>query len=114
MTERGRMNAALHGMPQCEFHAADLTQPIADKAWAQGGFNKLLLDPARSGAAEVLEALDLSGLERIVYVSQSRDLGSRCRYLACAGWELTDAGIMDMFPHTAHVESMAAFVPVKK
>ena len=115
MTERGRMNAALHGMTQCEFHAADLTQPIADKPWAQGGFNKLLLDPARSGAAEVLEALDLSGIERIVYVScnpatLARDVG----ILRARGWELTDAGIMDMFPHTAHVESMAAFVPVKK
>ena len=106
MTERGRMNAALHGMTQCEFHAADLTQPIADKPWAQGGFNKLLLDPARSGAAEVLAALDLSGIERIVYVScnpatLARDVG----ILRARGWGLTDAGIMDMFPHTAHALS---------
>lgn len=112
MTLRGRMNAERAGLSNCEFHAADLTQPIADKPWATGGFNKILLDPARSGAAEVLEALDLSEVERIVYVScnpatLARDVG----ILRARGWKLTDAGIMDMFPHTAHVESMAAFVP---
>lgn len=112
MTLRGRMNAAKAGLHNCEFHAADLTQPIADKPWAVGGFNKILLDPARSGAAEVLQALDLDGVERIVYVScnpatLARDVG----ILRARGWRLTDAGIMDMFPHTAHVESMAAFVP---
>lgn len=112
MTQRGRMNAQLAGLDHCEFHAADLTQPIEDKPWAAGGFNKLLLDPARSGAAEVLQVLSLDGLERIVYVScnpatLARDVG----ILKQRGWRLCDAGIMDMFPHTSHVESMAVFVP---
>lgn len=111
MTERGRLNARLHGLSNAEFHAADLTQPIEGKPWAAQGFNKLLLDPARSGAADVIQALDLSQIQRIVYVScnpatLARDVG----LLADRGWKMTDAGIMDMFPHTAHVESMAAFV----
>ena len=112
MTERGKMNAALHGLSNVEFHAADLTQPISDKPWAKAGFNKLLLDPARSGAAEVIEAMDLAGIEKIVYVScNPKTLARDVEILKTKGWTMTDAGIMDMFPHTAHVESMAVFIP---
>ena len=112
MTQRGRLNAERAGLEHCEFHAADLTQPIDDKPWAGSGFNKLLLDPARSGATDVLQVLNLEGIERIVYVScNPTTLARDVAILRGRGWRLTDAGIMDMFPHTAHVESMAVFVP---
>ncbi len=71
----------------------------------------LLLDPPRSGAAEVLEYLPGRGAKRIVYVSchpgsLARDAGI---LVERHGFELRSAGVMDMFPHTAHVESIALF-----
>ncbi|WP_374608824.1 23S rRNA (uracil(1939)-C(5))-methyltransferase RlmD [Thermomonas sp.] len=116
LVQRARANAAHNGLTNVQFHAADLAQDLAGQAWVKAGFDKLLLDPARSGAIEVLKQLPLKGLKRIVYVSchpgsLARDAG----YLVNeAGWTLREAGVMDMFPHTAHVESIAVFDPPKK
>ncbi|TKS54413.1 23S rRNA (uracil(1939)-C(5))-methyltransferase RlmD [Luteimonas yindakuii] len=113
LVARARENAALNGLANAEFHAADLTQPLDGKPWAGQGFDRLLLDPPRSGADAVLRQLSLKGLKRIVYVSchpgsLARDAG----YLVNErGWKLRAAGVMDMFPHTAHVESIALFEP---
>ncbi|MBK6415783.1 23S rRNA (uracil(1939)-C(5))-methyltransferase RlmD [Thermomonas sp.] len=116
LVQRARANAAHNGLGNATFHAADLVQDLAAQPWLKAGFDKLLLDPARSGAIEVLKQLPLKGLKRIVYVSchpgsLARDAG----YLVNdAGWTLREAGVMDMFPHTAHVESIAVFDPPKK
>ena len=116
LVQRARANAAHNGLANVQFHAADLSQDLAGQPWLKVGFDKLLLDPARSGALEVLKQLPLKGLKRIVYVSchpgsLARDAG----YLVNeAGWTLREAGVMDMFPHTAHVESIAVFDPPKK
>ena len=116
LVQRARTNAAHNGLANVQFHAADLVQDLAGQPWLKAGFDKLLLDPARSGALEVLKQLPLKGLKRIVYVSchpgsLARDAG----YLVNdRGWILREAGVMDMFPHTAHVESIAVFEPPKK
>jgi 23S rRNA (uracil1939-C5)-methyltransferase len=116
LVQRARANAAHNGLTNLQFHAADLARDLAGQTWVKAGFDKLLLDPARSGAIEVLKQLPLKGLKRIVYVSchpgsLARDAG----YLVNdAGWTLREAGVMDMFPHTAHVESIAVFDPPKK
>ena len=75
------------------------------------GFDRLLLDPPRSGADVVLKQLPLKGLKRIVYVScHPASLARDAGYLVNErGWKLRAAGVMDMFPHTAHVESIAMF-----
>lgn len=111
LVERGRQNAAANGVGNATFHAADLTRDHRDAQWWGGGFDKALLDPPRSGAAEVLPALAATGARRIVYVScgpatLARDAGL---LVNGHGYRLTAAGVMDMFPHTAHVESMAVF-----
>ena len=77
----------------------------------KGGFNKLLLDPARTGAQEVIEKMNFKSIDRIVYIScnpstLARDAGI---LVNDKGFKLEQAGIMDMFPHTTHVESIAVF-----
>ena len=111
LVARARDNAQRNGLSNAQFHAADLTQDQRGTAWMRQGFDKLLLDPPRSGAIEVLQQLPLKQFDRIVYVSchpgsLARDAG----YLVNEqGYALVSAGVMDMFPHTAHVESIALF-----
>ena len=110
LVRRARENAEHHGIANAHFHAADLGRDLSAH-WMREGFDRLLLDPPRSGADFVLTQLPLKQFSRIVYVSchpgsLARDAG----YLVNQqGWKLRAAGAMDMFPHTAHVESIAMF-----
>jgi 23S rRNA (uracil1939-C5)-methyltransferase len=111
LVHRGRENAVRNGLDNIEFHAADLTRDISDAPWLAGGIDLALLDPPRSGAIEVLENLARMAPRRIVYVScgpatLARDAGELVHR---HGYRLQVAGVMDMFPHTAHVESIALF-----
>jgi 23S rRNA (uracil1939-C5)-methyltransferase len=107
-----RANAARNALTNTEFCTADLMQPDAAQApWARQPYHKVLLDPPRAGAREVLPLIAATPARRIVYVSchpgtLARDAGILVKEL---GFQLRSAGVMDMFPHTAHVESMAVF-----
>jgi 23S rRNA (uracil1939-C5)-methyltransferase len=113
LVARARENAAHNALANVQFHAADLAQDLSGHAWMRAGFDRLLLDPPRSGADVVLKQLPLKGLKRIVYVScHPASLARDAGYLVNErGWKLKAAGAMDMFPHTAHVESIAVFEP---
>ena len=115
LIRRARENAAHNKLGNVEFHAADLAQDLRGHTWMrhEPGFDRLLLDPPRSGADVVLKQLPLKGLKRIVYVScHPASLARDAGYLVNErGWKLSAAGVMDMFPHTAHVESIAMFEP---
>jgi len=111
LVSRARDNAMLNGIENATFHMANLAEDATGAQWAGGGYNKVLLDPPRSGAAEVLDVLGNIGPQRIVYVSchpgsLARDAGTLVNE---KGYSLVSAGVMDMFPHTAHVESIALF-----
>ncbi len=111
MTERAAENARAHGLRNVSFYAEDLQQELHTSAWAGRHFDRILIDPPRSGAEAVVRHMSSWGAERIVYVScnpatLARDAG----LLAEQGYVLHTAGVMDMFPHTAHVESIAVFV----
>lgn len=113
LIERARANARANGIDNVAFHVANLFDDVSEAPWLRGqSYSRVLLDPPRSGAAEILPQLAASGARRIVYVScnpatLARDAGELVnRY----GYRLQQAGIMDMFPHTAHVESIALFV----
>lgn len=112
LVQRARDNATRNGIVNAQFHAADLTTDLRGLGWMAQGFDKLLLDPPRSGADAVLRQLPLDQFERIVYVScHPASLARDAGYLVNErGWKLEAAGVMDMFPHTAHVESIALFV----
>ncbi len=111
LVARARENAVRNGIANAEFHAADLAKDVSGESWMKQGFDALLLDPPRAGAAEVLAQLPLKGIRRLVYVSchpasLARDAGFLVRE---RGYTLKSAGAMDMFPQTAHVESIALF-----
>ena len=111
LVQRAGENAAHNGIVNARFHAADLGQDLDAQPWMREGFDKLLLDPPRSGADFVLTQLPLEQFKRIVYVScHPASLARDAGYLVNErGWKLRAAGVMDMFPHTAHVESIAMF-----
>lgn len=110
MVVRGRENAELNGLANVAFHGADLHGDFTGQSWAKEGFDKILIDPPRTGAEEICKYLTAFGASRIVYVScnpatLARDAGVMARN----GYRLVRAGVMDMFPHTTHVESIALF-----
>ena len=112
LTSRGTENAALNGLAKAEFQCMDLYRQDLIAPSGAGKFSKVLLDPPRSGAAEVIKRLIPNLRPRvIVYVScnpatLARDAGI---LLNVHGYQLTHAGLIDMFPHTAQVESVARF-----
>lgn len=111
LVERARSNARDNHVDNAEFFSADLADPDLQAAFMYRRYNKVLLDPPRSGAAAIIERLNWNGVERIAYVScnpatLARDAGV---LVHTQGFELVAAGVLDMFPHTAHVESLALF-----
>ncbi|HEY6516543.1 MAG TPA: 23S rRNA (uracil(1939)-C(5))-methyltransferase RlmD [Steroidobacteraceae bacterium] len=111
LVERARHNARRNGLANVEFHASDLSKPTELPAgWLRGRYTHVLLDPPRVGAApEMLAAIGRLTPERVLYVSchpgsLARDVGILVHE---HGFTLEAAGVVDMFPHTAHVESMA-------
>ena len=111
LVEKARDNARRNGLENCEFHLADLTAEVSQSAWLRQPYTKILLDPPRSGALEMLPHLAGTTAGRLVYVSchpasLARDAGILVHE---HGFELAAAGVMDMFPHTGHVESIALF-----
>jgi 23S rRNA (uracil1939-C5)-methyltransferase len=111
LVQRARANAQRNGIADAVFHAADLAADQRGAAWAEVDYDALLLDPPRSGAAAVLDYLPRRSAHRVVYVSCHP--GSLARDAALLverhGFDFVSAGVMDMFPHTAHVESIAVF-----
>ena len=110
MVDRARANAAGNALPAA-FHRADLGDEAVVRNWLGRGWDKLLIDPPRSGAEVVVEHVRLARPSRIVYVSCSPDTLARdaARLVHVHGYHLTRAGLVDMFPHTSHVESVAEF-----
>jgi len=113
LVARARKNAERNGIGNAEFHAADLAGDPAAAAWAGRPYQRVLMDPPRAGAAGVLPLIGRLQPARIVYVScHPASLAHDAGVLAAEhGFRLAAAGVMDMFPHTAHVESIAVFEP---
>jgi 23S rRNA (uracil1939-C5)-methyltransferase len=108
---KARANAARNGIGNAQFAMDNLFEPNAFAAWANQRYDLLLLDPPRAGAAELLTRMGQWRPRRVVYISchpgsLARDAGI---LHAEHGFTLSAAGVMDMFPHTTHVESIAVF-----
>jgi 23S rRNA (uracil1939-C5)-methyltransferase len=107
LVERARSNAAANGLV-AQFEAMDLFAP---NLAPYGRFDKALIDPPRQGAIDIVKSWDAGAPRRIVYVScdpatLARDAGV---LVHAKNYRLLAAGIVNMFPHTAHVESIALF-----
>ena len=110
MLERARVAARANGIDNTEYYSADLNTPDEDAEWMRQRYDRILLDPPRSGAQEIARGIGRFRASRIVYVSCQpsslvRDAGMICEQ----GYRLRRLGVMDMFPQTAHIEAMAVF-----
>ncbi|GAA5647995.1 23S rRNA (uracil(1939)-C(5))-methyltransferase RlmD [Vibrio proteolyticus] len=111
MVAKAKANATLNQLPNLSFYQANLEQDMSSQSWAGEKFDKVLLDPARAGAAGIVEQLSSLGAKRIVYVScNPATLARDSHSLLAQGYKLKKLGMLDMFPHTSHLESMALFV----
>jgi 23S rRNA (uracil1939-C5)-methyltransferase len=114
LVQRGRENAVRNGLGNARFQLANLAGPLEPTLpWLRPGYDKVLLDPPRAGARELLPTLAGLRPQRILYISchpgsLARDVGVLVNDF---GLKLRAAGVVDMFPHTAHVESMALLEP---
>lgn len=111
LVNRARHNAQLNQLENVAFHVADLRRNHQDSDWFKLEYNKVLIDPPRSGAWEVLPLIAQTKANTLLYVSchpasLARDTDRLVNEL---GFKLIKAGVMDMFPHTSHVESIALF-----
>lgn len=110
MVERARTNAEHNRLEGAHFYQADLSKPLVQAQWAEGGFAAVLLDPPRDGALEIVQQMATLGARRVVYVScNPATLARDAAELVGQGYRLKQAGVLDMFPQTAHVEAMALF-----
>lgn len=111
MVTRAETNAKHNQISNVAFYSANLMEPNAEACWLQTPYEKILLDPPRAGAKEILAFLPHEHVKKIVYVScnpatLARDAGELVHQY---GYQLKNAGIMNMFPHTSHIEAMAVF-----
>jgi 23S rRNA (uracil1939-C5)-methyltransferase len=111
LVERARANARRNSIANAEFLVTNLMAEDQDAPWTRERYDRVLIDPPRAGAREVLPVIAKCGAQRVVYVSchpgsLARDAGI---LVSEHGFKLRSAGIMDMFPQTAHVESIAVF-----
>jgi 23S rRNA (uracil1939-C5)-methyltransferase len=111
LVARAKQNAVRNGLQNVQFMTANLASENLDAPWTREHYDRVLLDPPRAGAKEVLPVIAKSGATRLVYISChpgsfARDAGILVKE---HGFTLSAAGVMDMFPHTAHVESIGVF-----
>ncbi|HAU4369115.1 TPA: 23S rRNA (uracil(1939)-C(5))-methyltransferase RlmD [Citrobacter amalonaticus] len=110
LVEKGRENAQQNGLHNVTFFHENLEEDVTRQPWAKNGFDKILLDPARAGAAGVMQHIIKLQPGRIVYVScNPATLARDSEALFRAGYQIQRLAMLDMFPHTGHLESMVLF-----
>jgi len=110
LVEKGRDNAIHNGLQNVTFFHENLEEDVTQQPWAAHGFDKILLDPARAGAPGVMQHIIKLAPKRVVYVScNPATLARDSEALLAAGYQIQRLAMLDMFPHTGHLESMALF-----
>lgn len=110
LVEKGQQNAEQNNLHNVTFFHENLEEDVTQQAWAQNGFDKILLDPARAGAPGVMQHVVKLAPARVVYVScNPATLARDSEVLLAAGYQIQRLAMLDMFPHTGHLESMVLF-----
>lgn len=110
MVDRASKNAELNGINNCEFFQADLNSRWKNLAWQKAAFNKIILDPARAGALEVVQQISQFKASTILYVScEPTSLARDVCELISQGYKISKIGLIDMFSQTKHIETMVLF-----
>lgn len=111
LVRRARENMEKNGIDNVSYHVANLYETLEHDRWTRQHYDAVLLDPPRSGALEMMPLIASTGASRVLYVSCYPGTLARdaAELVSRHGYRLIRAGVMDMFPHTAHVESMALF-----
>lgn len=110
LVEKARLNALNNDLHNVTFWHENLEDDVTRQPWAAAGFNKVLLDPARAGAAGVMQHILRLAPEKVVYVScNPTTLARDSETLRAGGYHISRLAMLDMFPHTGHLESMALF-----
>ncbi|HDT2542972.1 TPA: 23S rRNA (uracil(1939)-C(5))-methyltransferase RlmD [Klebsiella aerogenes] len=110
LVAKGRENAALNGLQNVTFFHENLEEDVTRQAWAKHGFDKILLDPARAGAPGVMAHIIKLAPRRVVYVScNPATLARDSEALLQVGYRIQRLAMLDMFPHTGHLESIVLF-----
>nr|WP_154324590.1 23S rRNA (uracil(1939)-C(5))-methyltransferase RlmD [Pantoea sp. 201603H] len=110
LVNQGAYNARLNNLKNVTFFHENLEEDVTRQPWAEQGFTKVLLDPARAGAAGVMHHITKLAPQRVVYVScNPTTLARDSQTLLTSGYQLERVAMLDMFPHTGHLESMVLF-----
>lgn len=110
LVEKGQQNAEQNNLHNVTFFHENLEEDVTQQAWAKNGFDKILLDPARAGAPGVMQHVVKLAPARVVYVScNPATLARDSEVLLAAGYQIQRLAMLDMFPHTGHLESMVLF-----
>ncbi|SFN10001.1 23S rRNA (uracil1939-C5)-methyltransferase [Izhakiella capsodis] len=110
LVEKAEYNAAQNNLSNTGFFAHNLALPVVNQPWGAQGFDKVLLDPARAGAAGVMAHVAQLHPSHVVYVScNPNTLARDSQTLLTSGYQLEKVAMLDMFPHTTHLESMVLF-----
>ena len=110
LVAKGEYNARHNSLKNVTFFHENLEDDVTRQPWAAQGFDKILLDPARAGAPGVMQHVIALAPKRVVYVScNPTTLARDSEALLAAGYQLRQLAMLDMFPHTGHLESMALF-----
>lgn len=111
MVNRATENAKHNQIFNAEFYAANLMQPSETAPWLKLSYDKILLDPPRTGAKEIIPVIANKSVKSIVYVScnpatLARDASELVYHYQ---YKLKKIGVINMFPHTSHIEAIALF-----
>ncbi|MBL5899555.1 23S rRNA (uracil(1939)-C(5))-methyltransferase RlmD [Lelliottia amnigena] len=110
LVEKGQQNARHNTLENVTFFHENLEEDVTQQPWAKHGFDKILLDPARAGASGVMQHIIKLAPKRVVYVScNPATLARDSEALLSAGYQIQRLAMLDMFPHTGHLESMVLF-----
>lgn len=111
MATRAKANALRNNIHNAQFYGFDLSKEFSSQSWAKQHYTKIILDPPRCGAQEIVNAIGHFKAKEILYISCNPTTFARDAAILVHqhGFQLAKVGVMDMFPHTAHVETIGLF-----